>query len=75
MALVFGVVLHRPLFTGSLPMLFGLTLAVTIPLAYALHRFTGPGRNINWNNDKSAPTCPTGTATAGVELRAFARVD
>jgi peptidoglycan/LPS O-acetylase OafA/YrhL len=53
MALVFGVVLDWPLFTGSLPWLFGLTLAITIPLAYALHRLTEPRRNINWNKDDS----------------------
>jgi peptidoglycan/LPS O-acetylase OafA/YrhL len=47
MALVFGVILDWPLFTGSLPGLFGLTLAITIPLAYALRRLTDPGRNIN----------------------------
>jgi peptidoglycan/LPS O-acetylase OafA/YrhL len=53
MALVFGVVLDWPLFTGSLPWLFGLTLAITIPFAYALHRLTEPRRNINWNKDDS----------------------
>ncbi|MGH3640813.1 MAG: acyltransferase family protein [Mycobacterium sp.] len=42
MALVFGVLLRWPLFTGSLPGLFGLTLAITIPLAYALRRLTEP---------------------------------
>src|SRR6185312_10261945 len=40
MALLLGVVLHWPLFTGSLPALFALTLLVTIPLAWALHRVT-----------------------------------
>jgi peptidoglycan/LPS O-acetylase OafA/YrhL len=75
MALVFGVLLHWPLFTGSLPVLSGLTLAITIPLAYALRRLTGPGRKIDWNNDSSAPRCPTGTAIVGVELRALSRVD
>jgi peptidoglycan/LPS O-acetylase OafA/YrhL len=54
MALVFGVVLDWPFFTGSLPGLFGLTLAITIPLAYALRRITEPsanGRNIDWHRD------------------------
>jgi peptidoglycan/LPS O-acetylase OafA/YrhL len=40
MALVFGVILDWPLFTGSLPGLIGLTLAITIPLAYLLRRLT-----------------------------------
>ena len=40
MALLLGVVLHWPLFTGSLPALYALTLLVTIPLAWALHRMT-----------------------------------
>jgi peptidoglycan/LPS O-acetylase OafA/YrhL len=39
MALVLGG-LDWPLFSGSLPTLFGLTLAVTIPLAWALSRLT-----------------------------------
>ena len=50
MALVFGVLLDWPLFTGSLPGLFGLTLAITIPLAYALRRITEPRRNIIWHS-------------------------
>jgi peptidoglycan/LPS O-acetylase OafA/YrhL len=54
MALVFGVVLRWPLFTGSLPGLFGLTLVITIPLAYALRRLTEPRRNINWHRDHPA---------------------
>ncbi|GFG51122.1 acyltransferase [Mycolicibacterium agri] len=41
MALVFGG-LGWPMFSGSLPVLFGLTLAVTVPLAWALNRFTRP---------------------------------
>jgi peptidoglycan/LPS O-acetylase OafA/YrhL len=40
MALVLGG-LNWPLFSGSLPMLFGLTLAVTIPPAWALRRLDG----------------------------------
>jgi peptidoglycan/LPS O-acetylase OafA/YrhL len=54
MALVFGVVLRWPLFTGSLPGLFGLTLVITIPLAYALRRLTEPRRNINLHRDRPA---------------------
>jgi peptidoglycan/LPS O-acetylase OafA/YrhL len=40
MAIVFEVVLRWPLFTGSLPVLFLLTLGVTIPLAWLLHGAT-----------------------------------
>jgi len=40
MAIVFEVVLGWPLFTGSLPGLYVLTLGVTIPLAWLLHRLT-----------------------------------
>lgn len=42
MALVLGVVLGWPLFTGSLPVLYGMTLGITIPLAWVLHRLTEP---------------------------------
>jgi peptidoglycan/LPS O-acetylase OafA/YrhL len=63
MALVFGVLLDWPLFTGSLPGLFGLTLVITIPLAYALRRLTEPGRNINWHKDH-----PTRRARADTTL-------
>jgi peptidoglycan/LPS O-acetylase OafA/YrhL len=41
MANVLGAVLGWPLFTGSLPGLYVLTLGVTIPLAWLLHRLTG----------------------------------
>ncbi|OBF27507.1 acyltransferase [Mycobacterium sp. ACS1612] len=40
MALTMGVVLRWPLFTGSLPGLIAVTLAMTIPAAWALHRRT-----------------------------------
>jgi peptidoglycan/LPS O-acetylase OafA/YrhL len=42
MALVLGVMLRWPLFTGSLPGLYALTLLITIPLAWALHGLTDP---------------------------------
>ncbi|HTY27735.1 MAG TPA: acyltransferase, partial [Mycobacterium sp.] len=40
MAVALGEVLRWPLFTGSLPGLFVTTLAVTVPLAWALRRLT-----------------------------------
>jgi peptidoglycan/LPS O-acetylase OafA/YrhL len=42
MALVLGVMLRWPLFTGSLLELYALTLLITIPLAWALRGLTGP---------------------------------
>ena len=42
MAVVFGAVLGWPLFTGSLPGLYLLTLGVTVPPAWLLHRLTRP---------------------------------
>jgi peptidoglycan/LPS O-acetylase OafA/YrhL len=45
MAVVLGAVLGWPLFTGSLPILFLLTLGVTIPLAWLLHRVTSVARS------------------------------
>ncbi len=44
MAVLMNLVLRWPLFTGSLAGLYVTTLAVTIPLAWALHRVTGPTR-------------------------------
>ena len=41
MAVVFGAVLGWPLFTGSLPGLYLLTLGTGIALAWLLHRLTG----------------------------------
>lgn len=42
MAIVTGVVLRLPVFTGSLAELFVVTLAITIPPAWLLHRVTQP---------------------------------
>ena len=42
MAVTMNLVLRWPLFTGSLAGLYVMTLAVTIPLAWALHRVTRP---------------------------------
>ena len=43
MAVTMNLLLRWPLFTGSLAGLYVATLAVTIPLAWALHRVTRPG--------------------------------
>jgi peptidoglycan/LPS O-acetylase OafA/YrhL len=42
MAVTMNLLLQWPLFTGSLAVLYTTTLALTIPLAWALHRVTGP---------------------------------
>jgi peptidoglycan/LPS O-acetylase OafA/YrhL len=44
MGLLLGVVLRWPLFTGSLPGLYAMTVLVTIPLALVLRRSTEPRR-------------------------------
>jgi peptidoglycan/LPS O-acetylase OafA/YrhL len=41
-AVTMNLLLRWPLFTGSLTVLYATTLALTIPLAWALHRVTGP---------------------------------
>jgi peptidoglycan/LPS O-acetylase OafA/YrhL len=43
-AVTMDLVLRWPLFTGSFAGLYLTTLAVTIPLAWALHRITGPSQ-------------------------------
>ena len=40
MELVMVEIVHYPIYTGSMPIVFVVTLAVTIPLAWLLHRFT-----------------------------------
>ena len=40
MELVMVEMLHQPVYTGSIWLLFVGTLVVTIPLAWLLHRFT-----------------------------------
>jgi peptidoglycan/LPS O-acetylase OafA/YrhL len=64
MALVLGSVLGWPLFTGSLPGLYLLTLAVTIPLAWLLHRVTWC-RSPRYRRRISAPPhCASPSASA-----------
>jgi peptidoglycan/LPS O-acetylase OafA/YrhL len=42
MEVAMASVLHWPAFTGSMPVLFVTTLAITVPLAWLLHRWTRP---------------------------------
>ena len=58
MALVMNLVLRWPLFTGSLSGLYVTTLAVTIPLAWLLHRFTRIDRRLRPTPEVQAPTTP-----------------
>lgn len=60
MAVTMSLVLRWPLFTGSLAGLYVATLAVTIPLAWALHRVTGPrqARTSKREGVTRAPTVP-----------------
>ena len=44
MALVLGVVLHWPLFTGSMAVLYAVTLAITIPIGVGASPMTRPAR-------------------------------
>jgi peptidoglycan/LPS O-acetylase OafA/YrhL len=47
MGLLLGLVLRWPMFTGSLPVLYAVTLLVTIPLALMLRRLTEPRQRRN----------------------------
>jgi peptidoglycan/LPS O-acetylase OafA/YrhL len=40
MEIVLTDILHTPVYTGSMPALFVVTMIVTVPLAWLLHRFT-----------------------------------
>lgn len=66
MAVVLGAVLGWPLFTGSLTGLYVLTLGVTIPLAWLLHRLTS-ARERTWPaHSKARPrSSPEPAAASG----------
>ena len=64
MALVLGVVLGWPLFTGSLVGLYLMTLAVTIPLAWLLHRLTSC-RSRRSRRRTSRPPQPASLSASG----------
>ena len=73
MAVTMNLLLRWPLFTGSLAVLYATTLALTIPLAWALHRVTGPGRhglytssrNAGTNNASARPRCDAASFSSG----------
>jgi peptidoglycan/LPS O-acetylase OafA/YrhL len=68
MAVVMNLVLRWPLFTGSLTGLYVATLAVTIPLAWLLHRFSAPsaGRSAA----SARPRCDAASFSSGVNSAA-----
>ena len=47
MEIVMASVLHWPVFTGSMPVIFIVTLVITIPLAWLLHRWTDQFRALS----------------------------
>ena len=75
MAVTMHLVLRWPLFTGSLPGLIAVTLALTIPAAWALHRRTGrqsqtSARSDGSNAASARPRCDTASFSSGVNSAA-----
>ncbi len=74
MALALHVVLDWQLFTGSMPMLMVVTLAMTIPAAWALHRLTAPQpastRSAGTRAASARPRCETASFSAGLNSAA-----
>ena len=69
MAVLMHVVLRWPLFTGSLAVLYTLTLAVTILLAYLLHHYTRV-RSAGTNSASARPRCDAASFSSGVNSAA-----
>ena len=63
MALVLGVVLGWPLFTGSVLGLYLLTLAVTVPPAWLLHRLTSRRSHRSRRRTSRRPHCASLSAS------------
>ncbi len=82
MALTMHLVLGWPLFTGSMPGLIATTLALTIPVAWLLHRVTRPqsssvllasaarDRSAGNSADSALPRCDAASFSAGVSSAA-----
>jgi peptidoglycan/LPS O-acetylase OafA/YrhL len=68
MAVTMGLVLRWPLFTGSLLGLIAVTLALTVPAAWALHR-----RTVSRTPAAAAPEAVPTTRDPGVRLSLSAR--
>ena len=69
MAVALGVVLDWPLFTGSLAVLYVVTLAITVPLAMLLRRLT----NSENTRGRRGPATPAGRARTDCCIRPCAR--
>ncbi len=73
MALTMNLVLRWPLFTGSMPGLIAATLAVTVPVAWLLHRVTRPQTNERSEGSNAAsalPRCDAASFSAGLSSAA-----
>ena len=73
MALTMHLVLGWPLFTGSMPGLIAATLALTIPVAWLLHRVTRPQtreRNDGRSAASARPRCDAASFSAGLSSAA-----
>ena len=78
LAVVMNLVLKWPLFTGSLAGLYAMTLAVTIPLAWALRRFTMVDRpkaqasflSAGTSSASARPLCDAASFSSGVSSAA-----
>ncbi|OBB01504.1 acyltransferase [Mycobacteriaceae bacterium 1482268.1] len=69
MAVVMSLVLRWPLFTGSLVTLYLVTLGVTIPLAWTLHRFTS-SRSAGTSSVNARPLCDAASFSSAVSSAA-----
>jgi peptidoglycan/LPS O-acetylase OafA/YrhL len=69
MATTMSLLLQWPLFTGSMAGLCATTLAVTVPLAWALHWLTNPRKAGN-NSANARPRCDAASFSSGVNSAA-----
>ncbi|GLP76584.1 acyltransferase [Mycobacterium antarcticum] len=67
MAILYDVVLRWPPFSGSLAVLFALTLVCSVPSAWLLHRLTGP--EPRWQRTGRPPTRDVGVSGRSVPLQ------
>lgn len=72
MAVAMALILRWPLFTGSLAGLYAVTVAITIPLAWVLHRVTrrrpaqARARSAGSRAASARPRCDTASFSSGV---------
>ncbi|AFM18461.1 putative acyltransferase [Mycolicibacterium chubuense NBB4] len=73
MALTMHLVLGWPIFTGSMPGLMTVTLALTIPAAWLLHRTTRPqtsARSAGSSAESARPRCEAASFSSGLSSAA-----